>query len=141
MEPDPPRMPVPRRLSLVFAALCTTGLLGGCGADEGARVLRLGHGLDAQHPVHRAMEEMARTVREASSGALRIEIYPSEQLGSERGQFVPAATMHRAQQLVVEGRLGGCAPRGVQARLSCIESACGQLSERASPLRSGLFDL
>ncbi len=55
-----------------------------CAPEAGERVLRLGHGLDPTHPVHRAMQEMARLVAERSAGALRIEIYPSEQLGSER---------------------------------------------------------
>jgi tripartite ATP-independent transporter DctP family solute receptor len=55
-----------------------------CAPEAGERVLRLGHGLDPTHPVHQAMQEMARLVAEHSQGALRIEIYPSEQLGSER---------------------------------------------------------
>lgn len=47
-------------------------------------VLKLAHGLDTTHPVHVSMEFMAKRVREKSEGAMRIEIFPSEQLGSER---------------------------------------------------------
>ncbi len=47
-------------------------------------VLKLAHGLDPSHPVHKAMEFMARRVEESSAGRMRIDIYPSEQLGSER---------------------------------------------------------
>jgi len=47
-------------------------------------VLRLGHGLNRDHPVHKAMEFMARDVERRSGGRLRIEIYPDEQLGPER---------------------------------------------------------
>ncbi len=58
----------------------------GCRAHGGAQpsVLRLAHGLDTTHPVHRAMVHMAELVAERSGGELTIEIFPSEQLGSER---------------------------------------------------------
>lgn len=63
-----------------------TGLLAGCGGrvTDDARILRLGHGLDPSHPVHKAMTYMARRVAEKSDSTLRIRIYPSEQLGTER---------------------------------------------------------
>jgi len=47
-------------------------------------VLRLAHGLDSRHPVHRAMQTLAEDLHSRSGGALRVELYPSEQLGSER---------------------------------------------------------
>ncbi len=47
-------------------------------------MVKLGHGLDTSHPVHRAMEFMAQRVAEKSGGTMRIVIYPSEQLGTER---------------------------------------------------------
>lgn len=55
-----------------------------CAGEDGPRVLRLGHGLDASHSVHRAMLHMAERVESLSDGRLRLEVYPSEQLGSER---------------------------------------------------------
>jgi len=55
-----------------------------CSADQEVRVLKLGHGLDASHSVHKAMEFMAERVVEESNGRMRIDIYPSQQLGSER---------------------------------------------------------
>lgn len=56
----------------------------GCvgGGDE--TVIKLAHGLDVTHPVHRAMVRMAEIVAKDSHGSVRIDIYPSEQLGSER---------------------------------------------------------
>lgn len=52
---------------------------------EGERTtLRLGHGLDTQHPVHVAMEAFADHLLRSSEGRIRVVIYPSEQLGSER---------------------------------------------------------
>ncbi|MCS7005480.1 MAG: TRAP transporter substrate-binding protein [Cytophagales bacterium] len=55
-----------------------------CSQISDSRVLKLAHGLDAQHPVHLAMEYMAKRVAEKSGGKLTIQIYTSGQLGSER---------------------------------------------------------
>ena len=45
---------------------------------------KLSHGLDVVHPVHEAMEYMSKRLWELSEGRMIIDIYPSEQLGSER---------------------------------------------------------
>jgi len=58
--------------------------LAGCGSGGDVTVVKLAHGLDVTHPVHQAMELMAARAAEASGGRLRIDIYPSEQLGTER---------------------------------------------------------
>jgi tripartite ATP-independent transporter DctP family solute receptor len=58
--------------------------LSGCARVREVSVIQLGHGLDVQHPVHQAMVRMGERLDELSSGRLRLEIYPSEQLGSER---------------------------------------------------------
>lgn len=71
------------RASAWALALCTS-LLPGC-ADRGdMAVVKLAHSLDTSHPVHRAMEFMARRLAEKSGGTMRIDIYPSGQLGTER---------------------------------------------------------
>jgi tripartite ATP-independent transporter DctP family solute receptor len=59
-------------------------VLGGCQNLAGPKSLKLAHGLDTQHPVHRGMEFMAERLAEKSNGELLIEIYPSQQLGTER---------------------------------------------------------
>lgn len=51
---------------------------------EQAKVIRLGHILNQQHPVHKAMAFMAEDLWKRSGGELRLEIYPDEQLGPER---------------------------------------------------------
>ncbi|KPJ69936.1 C4-dicarboxylate ABC transporter substrate-binding protein [candidate division WOR-1 bacterium DG_54_3] len=56
----------------------------GCKIDHKVRVIKLGHGLDPSHPVHQAMEFLAERVYEKSDGRMRVDVYPSEQLGSER---------------------------------------------------------
>lgn len=47
-------------------------------------LIKLGHGLDTSHPVHEAMVFMADRAREKSNGSLEIDIYPNQQLGTER---------------------------------------------------------
>lgn len=51
---------------------------------QGATVLRLAHGLNTEHPVHKAMIFMAQRVNEYSAGELIVEVYPNEQLGNEK---------------------------------------------------------
>ena len=58
--------------------------LGACSADDSVTVIKLGHGLDVTHPVHVAMELLAERVNELSDGSMRVDIHPSEQLGTER---------------------------------------------------------
>lgn len=55
-----------------------------CGPIDDTIVLRLGHGLDSSHPVHGGMVRMSELVKEKSEGEIRIDIYPNEQLGTER---------------------------------------------------------
>jgi tripartite ATP-independent transporter DctP family solute receptor len=59
-------------------------ILSGCAQEREGKVLKLAHGLDPSHPVHKAMEFMAERCKEISNGELTIEIYPSGQLGTEQ---------------------------------------------------------
>ena len=65
---------------LLFASLLFTT----CDKDTVKIRFKLSHGLDIVHPVHIAMEFMSQRLRELSDGEMTIDIYPSEQLGSER---------------------------------------------------------
>ncbi|NBC57859.1 MAG: DctP family TRAP transporter solute-binding subunit [Bacteroidetes bacterium] len=69
-------------ITLSFLLYCI--LLTSCAEQNKTQVLRLGHGLDTNHPVHKAMEELGRSLKEKSSGQLIVKIYPSGQLGAER---------------------------------------------------------
>ncbi|VGO19182.1 Solute-binding protein [Pontiella sulfatireligans] len=51
---------------------------------QGQLVLKLGHGLDTGHPVHKAMEFMKQRLEALSGGNVTIDIYPSSVLGSEK---------------------------------------------------------
>jgi len=51
---------------------------------QDVRILKLAHGLNTRHPVHKTMEYLAQRAWELSDGKLKIEIFPSEQLGNEK---------------------------------------------------------
>ncbi|TDS16779.1 tripartite ATP-independent transporter DctP family solute receptor [Maribacter caenipelagi] len=55
-----------------------------CEIQTEAKTLRLGHGLDVSHSVHKAMVKMGEDLLARSGGKLKLEIYPSQQLGTER---------------------------------------------------------
>jgi len=59
-------------------------LFSGCTELREKRYLKLAHTLPPDHPVHKAMVFMAQRCAELSNGNMEIEIYPSEQLGSEQ---------------------------------------------------------
>ncbi|GLU44841.1 TRAP transporter substrate-binding protein [Allomuricauda sp. NBRC 101325] len=64
--------------------LCIMFFALGCEEAGSIRTIRLAHGLDINHSVHRAMVKMGRDIDSLSNGRLRIEIYPNQQLGTER---------------------------------------------------------
>jgi tripartite ATP-independent transporter DctP family solute receptor len=55
-----------------------------CKEKSSTKTLKLAHGLNIEHPVHKGMEYMAEVLKEISGGKMGLEIYPSQQLGSER---------------------------------------------------------
>ena len=67
-------------LGLVFAGT----LLSACSRQDENIVLKLAHVLDTGHSVHQGMVHMAERLEHYSNGGMRIDIYPSGQLGSER---------------------------------------------------------
>jgi tripartite ATP-independent transporter DctP family solute receptor len=68
---------------------CVVGLVAclavaSCGGRDDKVILKLGHSLDTGHAVHKGMVHMAERLDEISDGHMRIDIYPSGQLGGER---------------------------------------------------------
>ncbi len=55
-----------------------------CAEEKTTKVLRLAHTLDTKHPVHRAMEILGERLEKKSGGKLKVQLYPSGQLGGER---------------------------------------------------------
>lgn len=67
-------------LSLGLAA----GFFSACSQPEEFTVLKLAHALDTEHSVHKGMVFMAQRLEHYSGGKMRMDIYPSGQLGAER---------------------------------------------------------
>ncbi len=68
----------------ILSFLLVLFLMQGCQPDKRSRTIRLAHGLDVNHSVHRAMVKMGEDLMKRSGGKLRLKIYPSQQLGTER---------------------------------------------------------
>jgi len=69
---------------LFITSLISILFLSGCGDDKTDKVIKLAHGLDVNHSVHIAMLKMGEDLEQLSGGKLKLEIYPSQQLGTER---------------------------------------------------------
>lgn len=67
-----------------FGVVAALTCLGGCQRSGPTTVITLGHSLDTSHSVHRAMVFMGERLAELSAGTMRLDIYPNQQLGSER---------------------------------------------------------
>ncbi len=77
-----------RALTLLVVFGCLAAVIGGVfysrAANKKVRVFKLGHGLNESHTVHQGMVRFAAEVLEKTDGAIKIEVFPSAQLGSER---------------------------------------------------------
>ncbi len=69
---------------LFFLSIILPLMLLGCSRESSQVNIKLGHGLDTVHPVHKAMEIMAEDLKIRSNGTMTITLYPNQQLGSER---------------------------------------------------------
>src|SRR6056297_135120 len=68
----------------LFVLIFIHALYHSCTNAEESKTLRLGHGLDVSHSVHKAMVKMGEDLAQLSDGKLKVIIYPSQQLGTER---------------------------------------------------------
>ncbi|MCK7589090.1 TRAP transporter substrate-binding protein [Subsaxibacter sp. CAU 1640] len=55
-----------------------------CDTTNDVRTIKLAHSLDVGHSVHKAMVKMGEDLEQISGGKMTLEIYPSQQLGTER---------------------------------------------------------
>lgn len=96
-----------RQLSPLFLVFSLLMLGVSCRSANDVTVLKLAHGLDVSHPVHNGMVHMAERVQELSDGAMRIDIYPSQQLGTEREALellqIGSVDMTKVSSSVLEG--------------------------------------
>jgi tripartite ATP-independent transporter DctP family solute receptor len=71
-------------VTFFFAGLSLAILLAGCAEKREIKLIKLAHGLDAQHSVHKGMVYLGQRLAEKSGGTMRVDVYSSGQLGSER---------------------------------------------------------
>ena len=64
-------------------SLFLSGQKSSIGAGTSQMILKLGHALDTNHPVHKGMEFMKARLEELSDGSVTMNIYPGSVLGSE----------------------------------------------------------
>ncbi|MDP5131193.1 MAG: TRAP transporter substrate-binding protein [Paraglaciecola sp.] len=72
------------RLGACTALVVLISMLSACSKTDDTVILRLGHSLDTQHTVHKAMVYLGQRLDFYSEGKMKVIIYPSSQLGSER---------------------------------------------------------
>jgi len=83
-----------KSLSFFFVGICTGLVIAlgsftwyvrshGVGVGQAEKVLKLGHGLDPSHPVHKAMLFMSERLKEKSGGTIDLQVYPGGVLGNE----------------------------------------------------------
>ncbi|NNK75487.1 MAG: TRAP transporter substrate-binding protein [Maribacter sp.] len=72
------------KLKTILVLVIIANVISSCSKTRTSKTLRLGHGLDVSHSVHKAMVKMADDLELLSEGKLKLEIYPSQQLGTER---------------------------------------------------------
>lgn len=72
-------------MRLLFYMLgCQLMFMMGCASKSEVKTLKLAHGLDTKHPVHKGLEYMAQEIEKRSGGKLAVDLYPNGQLGNER---------------------------------------------------------
>ena len=55
-----------------------------CDQLNSIKTIRLAHGLSTNHSVHKGMLHFGERLKEISGGRFKVQIYPSQQLGTER---------------------------------------------------------
>jgi tripartite ATP-independent transporter DctP family solute receptor len=86
----------------------------GCRKQDDSKpevVLKLAHSLDITHPVHKAMVYMAQKAGEKSSGRMEIQIFPSEQLGTEKENIEALQLGYLAVTKISTAVMEGFVPR------------------------------
>ena len=72
------------RLCISGIVLIVMSIFNGCSSEGAVTHIRLAHHHDVNHPAHKAMAYMAEQLEVISGNSMRIDIYPSGQLGTER---------------------------------------------------------
>ena len=70
--------------NIKFVILLLIVVFSSCGDANKTRTIKIAHGLDVNHSVHKAMIELGKDLEKRSGGKMKLEIYPNQQLGTER---------------------------------------------------------
>ena len=70
--------------AIVFSFAAFAVLAGQTASAQGTTTLKIGSILDLQHPVIMGAKRMAEIAEKESQGRLKVEVYPSSQLGQQR---------------------------------------------------------
>lgn len=75
------------------AAVAGSGLIGARKASAQTQVtLRIGHVLSPSHPFHQGLELASRKLGESTKDRIKLQVFPSSQLGSERDMNIAIRT-------------------------------------------------
>jgi len=74
------------------AAVAGSGLFAVGMARAQSQTLRLGHVLAPSHPFHQALEMAGKKLADATNGRLKMQVFPSSQLGTERDMNIAIRT-------------------------------------------------
>lgn len=87
--------------------MCLLIGLSACAEKDDTVVLRIGHSLDVEHSVHKAMAHMGERLALYSDNTMQIKLYPSAQLGSEREMLellqIGSLAMTKVSAAAIEG--------------------------------------
>lgn len=73
-----------RKLLCASLVMCMAVLLAGCSsADDGKRIVRIGHNQSTSHPTHLGLVAFQDFINEKLGDTYQVEVYPSELLGSQ----------------------------------------------------------
>lgn len=70
-------------LALIGVAAVLLALLTGCGDADDRKIVRIGHNQSTSHPTHIGLTAFAEYINEQLGDRYRVEVYPSELLGSQ----------------------------------------------------------
>lgn len=71
------------KIKSLLGLVCVLSLMS-CDQLKSSKVIRLGHGLSTGHSVHQGMVYFGEQLEKISEGKFKVQIYPSQQLGTER---------------------------------------------------------
>jgi tripartite ATP-independent transporter DctP family solute receptor len=77
-------------VALLIALALAGGLAAPASAPAAEFVIKLGHVLPTNEPIHQAFERLGQRVKEKSKGRVEIQVFPASQIGSNRDTYEQA---------------------------------------------------